>query len=290
MRTHSELMAAAEELLSQHNDKVQAAVSLEQFREKVTALGGTTREALALIEAGDLNGVENLPVLVARLLVKIFRDQSEGMGDTASDEPKAITAEQCREASDRWLIDNYDWCRPNSLVVEELQRRATEHGQPARFIVVDGDGKIHISQTLRLLKELRQGHPPVETTPVNGVPREVILLGDKPDEYHHEHPLIQGKALRGQLDEDDRDWVNGLKLETRLILRLAVGTSELSRPSRQQIREIFERYSGDDGLTRAHQDFPRATVEYGKRKEAGTLPTLRIQIGRQGRRPEKRTY
>jgi hypothetical protein len=292
VRTHSELMEAAELLLSRHNEHVgtEARIDVEQFRKVITAAGGTTPEALAEIEVSDLASVENLPALIARAVVSTLRGQSTDAGDGASDEPKAITEEQCREADESWLLGRYDWDRPSSFVVAELTRRATQHGQPARFIVIDGDGHIHRQASLRLLRELCDGHDAVETTPVNGAPCEVLLLGEKPDEYHHEHPLFPGRVLRGQVDEQGRDWVNGLKLETRLVLRLAVGTAELPRPTRPEVRRIFDRYQGEEGLSRAHEDFPEATVNHGKRKEAGALPTLRLQIGRSRRRGEKKLY
>jgi hypothetical protein len=287
MSTHSELLDRVRTRLVGHNEKIgeDAKVDVEATITKITdVLGGTSVESLKLIEASDLVDDCGLPKLLAREIVKILQDQ----GDTQPAEvkrPKAWKESEASEATDEQLVAAYDPDKAGSAVAKELRSRAEAHGEEARFVVFDRDGRVHQKATLELLQELREGHPPRDTYALSGSTVEVHRVGEKPAKTFHEHPLYPGVALRGQQDDAGRDWIDSIKLETRYILRLAVtSTGELRITSNDQVTDIYRRSKGDEGLVEARERYPQAAAEYTRRHDLNDLPPLRVSKARGGRR------
>ena len=273
--TFESLLEKAEEILAAHNESADpgSEIFMAEFRKKLAELGGADVASLRLVSWEDLQEI-GIPRLRARQIAEIFREEDR------ESNAQVLTAETASAASDEVLVGAYDPKRATNPVGLELRQRSEDRP----FVVFDRDGGVHRKATLQLLSELLEGDAAREHYQLGGHPVAVYRVGQRPDATADEHPLFTGRALRRDgSDELDLNWTT-LRLEVRILLRLAVQGSELHVRDNDHVHEIFDRTTGygDEAAAKLRQRYPMASTRYDELDGRGELPSLKVSKGQSG--------
>lgn len=274
MSSFEELMAAALAVIEEHNAGASSAVSFEEVRRKLTELGATSIEALRHVEASDLEEA-GVPKVRARQIAELFK--SGGSSPQAG--PRRINDRYAPHASVVELVAAYDPSQPTTPAAEEMRKRSGDRAH----VVFDRDGGVHRKATATLLQELVDGGEPREFYTVGDRPHPVYKVGERPPVTVDEHPLYPGQELR--LDGTDKlgiNWRDGISLEVRRLLYLAIATAELQIRDTDQVHDIHARamVEGAAGILRSR--YLKASACYDQLEGQGNLPSLKVERARGG--------
>jgi hypothetical protein len=123
---------------------------------------------------------------------------------------------------------------------------------------------------------------------VDGVMKPLYRVGEKPDNLVDENPLYPGRALRpdGTCDQLNRSWA-GVSLKIRQLAYLAVKETK-----EHLVGTISAHDTLDHALALSTQAwewlssrYPKAAMLYAEKEKQGTLPTLKIELGKQTNKP-----
>ena len=272
-------IAVARETIEQHNSNVtedKNKVDFDKFLEKLRNMGGSSDEALKAVSWEDLHDCHDggLPKIMARRLAYVFRqDSKDDGGGSAYISPKKVHSLSRKE-----LVERYD---PKD-VKSPVGKRLKDLSDGKAFIVFDDVGKILVDASTKLLEDIINGLPSVETTFVGGRPLPVYKVGDRPDAYSDENPLYPGRPLRSEesCDQTGRSWA-GVETGIRQLLYLAVKvTKELLVKSAADAGDILDKVmSQDTTLDSLKSRYPKTALKYDELSKVGRLPLLKIKLG-----------
>tara|TARA_Y100000310_G_C20647580_1_gene797506 strand:+ start:582 stop:1484 length:903 start_codon:yes stop_codon:yes gene_type:complete len=279
--SYQQKLDSARALVEEHNSNATTKVDIDGLVEFIKDdLGGTTEDLLKEIKFEDLErfktsalgstGVRSaLPILLARSIARMFRtsvgkDEDDGSG-------RVISSKKADQMTYRELLENYDPKDPESHAGKRLKRLSK--GQP--FIIYYDDGKIAIEESLGLLKDVMNDLPGVDTYMMGETPWSVYRVGERPNHYFNENPLIPGSPLRsGETCEDTKESWKDIGLDIRQLLRLAVQSGAVETKEFFSLIVEARKEGAFVYLSRRYKD---AALKFKELKDLGQLPTLKIK-------------
>ena len=266
----------ARKIIDEHNSNVDAEdhVKFDDFTQKLRRSGGSSEEALKAVSWEDLQKC-GVPVIMARRLAHLFRQDSDDNGGTSS---AYVSTKKANLLTPKELVERYN---PKD-VKNAVGKRLKDMSDGKAFIVFDDGGRVLIDATTSLLKDIMDGLPEVETTFVEGRPLHVYKIGDRPDSYADENPVYPGRALRSEevCDQTGRSWA-GIAVDVRQLLYIAVqSTRELKVSTAAEASDVLDKVMSQDcTLDSLRSRYPQASKQYDGFAKVGRLPLLKIKLG-----------
>lgn len=278
-------LSSAREILEAHNKASDAPIDVDAFFAKLKQMGGTTEVALAEATWEDLQEC-SAPRILARQIAQVFRDEEkkeEADGHTHIVIDDSDPVKRAQRLSPKELIAEYDPKQPRNPFGERLKTLS----EGKRFLVFNDDGTVNAEESVKLFDEL-EDFEERETATVDGKPRKVYRVGDRPGRTADEHPLYPGVALRaGGRSEADCNW-GEIPLKTRQVYRLAVEVGELN-PA-----EFREADLHMEATTRTEEEilrlYRKAAVRWQELDSIGKLPPLKVTLGGEKKQSERSNH
>ena len=272
--SYKDKIEAARSLLEQHNSgitDVKHQFDIEKFFSKLIAVGGTTDEALSECKWEDLETC-GLPRLLCRKVAEIFRgtdDKKKRLVSVKESQAKALPVAE--------LIEYYDPKESDNAVAKVLE----EKSKGKQFIVFNDDGSVNIEASLMLLNEIREGHSPRDFYSINGIPRQVYVVGGRPDKLADINPLFPSEVLRpdGTCSQTGRSWQSAEKETKQIVFLARTYSKEISIDKLSNAHDIMDIAVSDNGLDRIRQRCPKAAIRLAELKAQDSEPSLRKPIG-----------
>ena len=265
-------IAKAQEMIEQHNSNTTSPVDFDKFMEKLREMGGSSDEALLAASWEDLQDA-GVPRIIARRLAHVFRQDSDDNGGVSA----YVSTKKAAMLSEKELVERYN---PKD-VKNAVGKRLRELSDGKAFIVFDDSGNVLVEPTVKLLKDLMNGLPAVDTTFVEGRPLTVYKIGDRPDAYADENPLYPGRALRSEetCDQTGRSWA-GVGTDIRQLLYIAIkSTRELVVKSVAEANDVMDKVmSNDTTLASLRSRYPKASQQFDEMSKIGRLPLLKLPL------------
>lgn len=267
--SYEDKIEKAKETISQFNEHVgkDDAVDTEGFIKKLEKAGGTTEAALQGCSWEDLEAM-GLPKLLAKQIAGTFRKSEE------KDKKPVVSATRAQSMKPEELLKSYDPRDPSNAVSERLKKLSD--GKP--FVVFNTDETINVVASAKLLQEIRDGYPQMNTVVVEGRPQKTYRVGERPDQMADENPLYPGRILRpdGMCDQTNRSW-NGISPIVRTLIYLAVKeTGEIKVNQINDAHNVLDQVLSGDAEQKIRTRYPQASVHYDELEKQGNLPSLKI--------------
>ncbi len=171
------------------------------------------------------------------------------------------------------------------LVMGQIERRL---GTP--IVVINDDGSVNAEQTVAYIMSLEEGFPPA----VDGVwydpdsnSYEVIKVGVDAQSIYDADPVNPTQALpKSGIGTGRISW-NGVPLDVRQVVFLAATqTREVTPGDESKLAWLRDHIKPGVKRLALRGEFPAATTAYNQAARMGALPTMKVQLSRQPRRPE----
>ena len=270
-------IAVARDTIEQHNSNVTEddnKVDFDKFVEKLRNMGGSSDEALKAVSWEDLQDC-GLPRIMARRMSYIFRKDSDDNGSTSS---AYISSKKVHSLSTKELIERYN---PKD-VKSPVSKRLKDLSEGKAFIVFNDNGSVDVEESVKLLGDIMNGLPEVDTAFVGGRPFPVYKIGDRLDAYAEENPLYPGLALRSEerCCQTGRSWAS-VGSDVRQLLFIAIKqTRELEVRTVADAGDVMDRVMSQDcTLETLRSRYPKASKSYDELSKIGRLPLLKIKLG-----------
>jgi hypothetical protein len=273
--SYDQKIQSARKVIDEHNANADNQINFEEFTKKLINLGGSSEESLKAVSWEDLQDC-GLPKIIARRLTFLFRQDSDNEGGKST----YVSEKKVGTLSYRELVERYN---PKD-VKNPVGKRLKDLSDNKKFIVFDDNSKVIIDETIRLLEDIVNGLPEVETAFVNKRPLQTYSVGERPDFYAEENPIYPGRALRSNetCDQTGRSW-QGVSIEIRQLLYLAIDTDEFVISSVSDAHDILDKVlSKECSFDRLRGRYPEASKAFDEASKIGTLPLLKIKIGDHG--------
>lgn len=271
-------IASARGVLETHNSRLSnksAVINIDQFFTALQDKGGTTEEGLAAANWDDIRAC-GVPDILARQIASIFRSN-----EAAATATKYVSEKHAKRLTPPELVELYDPKEADSPIATRLKEIAGD--KP--FVVFNDDGSVDKKATLKLLTELREGHPPREMYLDGGLPREIYTVGQRPDNFVEINPLFPQETLRpgAECANIGKSWAS-VSLETRQLIYLARKNGELRVTDLRDAISVHSDAIMDGGFNKIATYCPKAALEYSHLKFKGELPSLRATLSAGSRR------
>jgi hypothetical protein len=278
--------------MSQKLDAVRAALSgtkveCDHFLTKFTELCGVTEAAAISDEdfaAARFEDLEEcgLPRILARRVARIMRgDEDEGNKTTVpqkvvidvSSDPEKHAA----TLSPVQLVEHYDADNHTN----PYGKRLKEVTEGRKCIVFNTDGTLNVDISKQLVDELvNLSYPERDTVNLDDGPAQVYPVGARPDRYANENPAQPGQPLYQNGESEVGCQWGDLPLNVRQLVHICVrhGECDLNEG------DLFEKVEGKTfGDLCKQPRFREAAVEFKEMEKLGTLPQLKIVLGKSGK-------
>lgn len=273
---YEEKMCAVSSLVQSYNQAIpkEHQINADDFINCLKISGGTTDEYLKGFSYEDIlrclptftipssgSLITCVPTILAKEIAKIFRDKETNKPNTRR--PDKMSIEELVAAFDPEDID--------SSVGKRLQEVAKN--QP--FIVFTKNRTIDVETSVKLLQEVKKGFAGRTNIEVNDAIKKVYRIGELPDNLVDENPLYPNRPLRpdGTCDQTGRSW-DGVSLETRQLVRLAVETNELI-VNIENAHNILDIVMQPDCLKKLRIKYRKAAIKFD---EKINLPQLKMVL------------
>jgi hypothetical protein len=265
-------------LVKEHNTNASTEVNADTVVSFITGtapgqLGGTTEASLKHVKYEDLENNEkagSIPRLLVRGIVTILR--SSGSSDDG-ESGKPITGKSAKNMTYSQLLEHYNPRETDSSVFKRL--KALVKNQPV--IVFTSNGIIDVCQSLKLLQDVINGIPGIDTIMLNDTPYVVYRIGQSPDQYYKENPLVPGQVLRSgeTCDVTKESWEN-ITLSVRQLLRFAVLSLEITNTN--NFYDIIVEAREDDAFNIFKRKYKKAFLRFQDAEKMGQLPLLQTKV------------
>jgi hypothetical protein len=257
----------ARTIINQFNETAENKVDFDKFLKELKAAGGTTDETLSECSWEDLKSM-GLPSLVAKQIAKVFRQSDKS-------EPRVITTGRASAMTPKELMEHYTPSDPDSAVAQRL--KSMSNGK--RFIIFNDDKSVNTVVSVQLLQEIKDGYPERETYFLEGIPREVYAIGDRPDNLADINPLYPKRILRpdGTCDQTNRSW-SDVPDQIRCIVLLGVTQTKEINVTYETAQNIMDIVVSEDAEKRITQRYAKAFVLYERLKKENNLPSLKTSL------------
>jgi len=267
--SYEDKIEKAKEIINQYNEHIgrDDAVNTEEFIKKLEKAGGTTEAALQGCSWEDLETM-GLPKLLAKQIAGTFRKSEE------KEKKPVISAVRAQSMKPVELLKAYDPRDPSNAVSERLKKLSD--GKP--FVVFNVDETVNADASAKLLQEIRDGYPQMNTVVVDGRPQKTYRVGERPDQMADENPLYPGRVLRpdGMCDQTNRSW-NGISPIVRILIHLAIKeTGEIKINQINDAHNVLDLVLSGDAENKIRTRYPQASVRYDELEKQSNLPSLKI--------------
>jgi hypothetical protein len=248
-----------------------AAIDLGGFTQKLTAMGGTSDEALRECRWEDLEAC-GLPRLLAKRVADIFRGKPES--ETARE---YISERRVSAMTNEELIGRYNPEEPDSTVGKRLNTLS----KGLRFLVYGTGGNIDAEASAKLLSEITKGYGerPGGVLLLSGVPCRIYKVGEQPTHIGivDENPFYPGRPLRpdGTCDQTGRSW-EGVPLIVRQLVRLIHDAIPYS--SVEAAHDLMDMAVLPDAKQKLVTRYPAIAVKAQELDATGKLPSLKVHL------------
>jgi hypothetical protein len=268
--SYDQKIAAAQNVIEQHNANADSQIDFDEFTKKLRELGGSSEEALKAASFEDLHEC-GIPKIMARRLTYLFRKD----GDEKNGKSTYISEKKVVGLSYRELVERYN---PKD-VKNPVGWRLKDLSGGKKFIVFNNDGKVIVKETVLLLEDIINGLPEIDRTFVRSIPHMVYEVGDRPDAYLDENPLYPGRPLRSgeTCDQTGRSWA-GVDPQLRQFILLAISRGEMSINTVADAHDVLDKVLSQKDLNTWRSRCPNASIVFDEMKTNNTLPTLRIKM------------
>jgi len=213
--------------------------------------------------------------ITARRIARIFRGDEETTKaqkvviDVSSDPQKHAAT-----LSPVQLVKHYDADNHTNPYGQRL-KEVTEN---RRCIAFNKDGSLNVDMSKTLIDEIvNLQYPERDSVVVDGIPSPIFKVGQRPDRFADENPADPGKPLRPDGRSDcGCDW-GLIDLTIRQLVHLAVTIGETN----DEELDIYDRIEGKT-FAQIAQRYRKASVLFQEKEELGTLPQLKIRLGKDG--------
>ena len=286
-------MSALEAILADHNKAMQASVNpatpgmnkaaildIQLIKNNLLIMGATSEQALAQSSFEDLESC-GIPKLLAKTVAQVFRNgptpekQKDGLGWVSERSAERMTLEE--------LVARYNPEQTNAI---SKKLASLSHG--GRFLAFSDGNTVDVATSVKLLDEIQKGYGerPLGGINVDGVMKPLYKVGEKPDNLVDENPLYPGRALRpdGTCDQLNRSWA-GVGLKIRQIIFLVKTEKEIGNITIEGAHTILDMALMPSADMTLSARYPKAAMAWEKASKQGTLPTLKIELGKQVNKP-----
>jgi len=278
--SYDQKIESARKIIDEHNENVDTdkKINWNDFLQALKNLGGTAEDTLKAAKWEDIESC-GVPKMMASRIAHLFRQDSEGNGKKSA----YVSDKKAAMLTVKELVERYN---PKD-VKNAVGKRLKDLSDKKPFIIFDDNGKIIVDESIKLLEDIQNGLPEVETAFVNGRPLPVYSVGERPDFYADENPVYPGRALRSNetCDQTGRSW-QGVPVEIRQLLWLAVEeTEELGISTVADAHDMLDKVLFKDmNLESLRGRYPVASKTLDEARKIGRLPLLKIKVGEKGSR------
>jgi len=273
--SYDQKIESARKVIDEHNSNADTSINFDDFLKKLKEMGGSSEEALKAASWDDLKDC-GLPKIMARRLTYLFRQD----GDGESGKSAYVSEKKVAGLSYKELVERYN---PKD-VKNPVGKRLRDLSDGKKCVVFNDDSKVNVVETLKLLEDIINGLPEVETAFVCNRPFPVYSIGERPDFYVDENPIYQGRPLRSNetCDQTGRSW-QGVSIDVRQFLWMAVDYGELEVSSVADAHDILDRVlSKDCSIDSLRGRYPQTSKNFDAVSKVGNLPVLKIRVGETG--------
>lgn len=171
------------------------------------------------------------------------------------------------------------------MIIGQLERRLE-----TPIIIINADGSVNHDLTIKYINSLEEGFEPAPDSVYNddeGRPYEVVRVGVDAQSVHDADPLDSARPLQQNGMGIGRVRWNGVGLEVRQVTYYAViRTKELDPTNEAHLAWLRDHVTPTSTRLVFQGQTPKALSEYNEAARTGSLPTLRVMLGRNPRRPE----
>jgi hypothetical protein len=262
---------SARNVIESHNQNIEDSkkVDFDSFLTNLQDAGGTSEETLKTCSWEDLQDT-GVPRLIARTISKIFRQN----GDNGDNKSSHVSQNKSEMMTVKDLLGRYNPSSPPNNVTKRLK----EICKNSPCIIFNNDGAVNVEASDKLIADLLEGHDPISTTVVNGIPHHVYKVGVRADAYVGENPLYPGKKLRsgGQCHRTGFLW-DQIAVDVKQFLHIAVSeTREMNIDSLEKANDIIDRCNADNALENFRKRYLQTSLKFDELSKIGNLPSLRI--------------
>ena len=277
MTNYDEKMKAMEQVLEDHLKALPQADGIPRFdvqgvKNHLLHLGATSESALAQCSFEDLESC-GIPKLLAKTVAAIFRNALQ------VEKPAWVSERTAERMTYEELLARYNPSEENAIF-----KKLKGHGEGKAFVVFQEGNQVDVVTSLKLLQEIKAGYGerPLLGISVNGTMKPIYKVGEKPDNLVDENPLYPGRTLRpdGTCDQLNRSWT-GVPLKVRQLIYIAVKETKELQIASAVAHDILDLAVGSIDGDRLRMRYPKAAMLFQEKEKQGTLPTLKIELGKQ---------
>ncbi|MBI2055953.1 MAG: hypothetical protein HYT37_01065 [Candidatus Sungbacteria bacterium] len=171
------------------------------------------------------------------------------------------------------------------MIMGQLERRLE-----TPIVIINADGSVNHELTVRYINSLEEGFEPAVDNVYNdeeGKPYEVVRVGVDAQSVHDADPLDSARALQQNGMGIGRVRWNSVPLEVKQVTYYAVTrTKEIDPANEAHLAWLRDHISSTSTRLVFQGQAPKALSEYNEAARTGSLPTLRVMLGRGPRRAE----
>ncbi|HRB83235.1 MAG TPA: hypothetical protein PLW46_02905 [Acinetobacter johnsonii] len=172
------------------------------------------------------------------------------------------------------LLGMYDPEDPDNMASSILQQR---FGQEAVIAFKPGTREVALAETSDYIRDRRRGYPKEDSIYVGDKLARLYAIGVIPLDFVEEDPMYPGVVLRRGRSTQNRISYQGIPLDVRQLIRIIVERGDINvrdRGDRRTVETLMKQ-----GFDELAEEFAEAALNFEERQAAGTLPTLRSQLG-----------
>ena len=217
-----------------------------------------------------------LPRGKARRIALIFRGQDY---DTPPPTKMVIdvTSDPEKHAISLSPVECVEYYRPDDPT-SPYGRRIAEATGKRKCLAFDEEGRYDVEMSKLLVQEILDGYPERDIVSVGGVVGlPTYAVGQRPDRFVSENPAKPGTPLSKM---PDFDW-STIPTDVQQLLYIAVKETKEAAPHSEY--ELWEKVAGQS-FNQVAKRWQQAAKQFQLRKQANTLPQLKIRIGSSGQK------
>ncbi len=170
------------------------------------------------------------------------------------------------------------------MVMGQIERRL---GTP--IVIINSDGSVNSALTEKYILSLEEGFEPAEDGVYydeTGAPYEVVRVGVDAQGIYDADPIDSTRALQQNGMGIGRiNWHN-VPLDVRQVVFFATRSGELSAGDESKLQWLRTNIKAETKRLDLRGEFPKAIALFNDANRTGSLPTLRVTLGRSPRRKE----
>ncbi len=170
------------------------------------------------------------------------------------------------------------------MVMGQIERRLE-----TPIVIINADGSVNAALTEKYILSLEEGFDPAEDAVFydeDGSPYEVVRVGVDAQGIYDADPIDSTRALQQNGMGIGRINWHSVPLEVRQVAYFATRSGELSAGDESKLQWLRTNIKPETKRLDLRSEFPKAIGMFNEANRTGSLPTLRVTLGRGPRRKE----